>query len=100
MTTLNVPLIRGCARCGLDHTDMVFREMDNPIEANVDPPYRWWASCPTNGQPLLIRETAKWEEAYAKTKENPRYLAPDEYRSIDIKIHRKPEADQNGAESG
>lgn len=42
--------LKGCARCGGDHEHMTFTKMERPID---DMPY--WAPCPTNGDPILLR---------------------------------------------
>jgi hypothetical protein len=41
--------ITGCARCGEDHPDLEFHELANHER------YAYYATCPTNGQPLLSR---------------------------------------------
>lgn len=44
--------IRKCARCGEDHDNLVFFALTRPFETTTLN-YRYWAPCPTNGQPIL-----------------------------------------------
>ena len=45
--------VRSCARCGQDHEKLEFKLLTNPIP---DGDFYWthWASCPTNGEPVLL----------------------------------------------
>lgn len=45
--------LRNCARCGGNHDKLEFRELTQPIDD-----YTYFASCPTNGEPILLRVTA------------------------------------------
>lgn len=48
--------VKRCQRCGQDHDGMTFQPLDNATGA-----YRWWAPCPTTGQPVMlsVRRLAK-----------------------------------------
>jgi hypothetical protein len=50
-----VPELRGCARCGGDHTDLAFEKLEQPVEREGAPTITFWCPCPTNGQPILMR---------------------------------------------
>lgn len=39
-----------CARCGEDHKQLTFFKLARPT-----PRYKYWATCPTNGEPILMR---------------------------------------------
>jgi len=55
MTTKTVPLIISCARCGLDHNDVVFLEFKFPVKDDNDKTlFTHWALCPTNGEPIHL----------------------------------------------
>lgn len=44
-----------CGRCGETHTDMVFTKFDRIARISGLPlVIRLWASCPTNGEPILV----------------------------------------------
>jgi len=47
-----VAKLSNCARCGLEHDDLVFLRLKNPIEAHTH-----WALCPTTGEPILLQFT-------------------------------------------
>lgn len=50
--------IEGCARClGDGHDDLEFRKLTHPVTAGG---YRFthWATCPENGEPILLTMTA------------------------------------------
>lgn len=52
--------VRGCARCGAEHADLpihVFAQPFAPREVDVTWPA--WATCPTSGDPILIRFTTE-----------------------------------------
>ncbi len=40
-----------CERCGQDHDGVVFKKLDHPVRDLTH-----WATCPTNGQPILMRQ--------------------------------------------
>lgn len=42
--------IGGCARCGQNHEQLEFKRLERPVSA-LD----FWAACPTNGEPVLLR---------------------------------------------
>ena len=44
--------ITGCKRCGDNHPSLLFHAIFNPSDV-----FNWWATCPTTGQPLLIKIT-------------------------------------------
>jgi hypothetical protein len=43
--------LRGCARCGGDHTDLVFIKLTIP---SFDGEWTHWTHCPTNGEPIMM----------------------------------------------
>lgn len=43
-----------CARCGEDHTKLMFREFLTPIE-DANGRWMYWAICPKNHEPVLMR---------------------------------------------
>lgn len=45
--------VRGCARCGEDHPPLDVVAFWRPFE-DADGVWRWWATCPTTGDPILI----------------------------------------------
>lgn len=47
----------GCARChGDGHERLTFALLDHPVPADDgSEPYTHWATCPSNGQPILMR---------------------------------------------
>lgn len=45
--------LTGCARCGGDHSVLVFRRLARG-QTGVEH-YTHWARCPTNGEPILMR---------------------------------------------
>ena len=48
-----------CARCGGDHEAISYEKLHNPITDGDGTVWDWWAACPTNGQPILMREEVK-----------------------------------------
>lgn len=48
--------VSGCQRCGRDHAGLEFRELTNPADD-----WRWWATCPETGEPVLARVLARFE---------------------------------------
>jgi hypothetical protein len=52
--------VRGCARCGGDHDNVVWKALTRPIVDNdaVVGVITWthWCPCPTNGEPILQAE--------------------------------------------
>ena len=46
--------VGNCARCGGNHDVLLFRKLRRPV---VAPDREWthWASCPENGEPILLR---------------------------------------------
>lgn len=42
--------IAGCARCGQNHAVLQFKRLERPIGDLT-----FWASCPTNGEPVLLQ---------------------------------------------
>lgn len=58
MSEVHVKKVSNCARCGEDHENMTFAQLERPMTPDdVSPPITWthWAPCPTNGQPILMR---------------------------------------------
>lgn len=46
----------GCARChAAEHPGVVFRPLTFPVEIEGEGDLTHWASCPTNGEPILMR---------------------------------------------
>jgi hypothetical protein len=47
--------LKGCARCDGDgHPNLTFKRFVRPVDA-VKPDFTHWASCPTNGDPILMQ---------------------------------------------
>jgi len=46
--------VRNCARCGGQHLQLEFRRFTRPFGVGREA-FQWWAPCPTNGEPLLMR---------------------------------------------
>ena len=46
--------LRGCARCGGEHPELEFRPLTRPVEVSQQVVFTHWASCPTNGEPILM----------------------------------------------
>ncbi len=58
---IRVPHIVNCARCGSNHDDLDFAELEvlfAPPEANGKT-WTHWAPCPTNGQPIMLMTDAE-----------------------------------------
>lgn len=68
--TLNlIRSITACARCGQDHAEITFKQLQKPIQLFEDTRvrnaaffrnpsalmYTHWASCPTTGEPILMK---------------------------------------------
>lgn len=47
--------IRNCARCNKDHRDLLFTALTYPIEDTDGTLWSFWAKCPTNGEPILLK---------------------------------------------
>lgn len=47
--------LKNCARCGGTHAQIEMR----PFSQNPPDGYGWWAICPTNGEPILVKVTQK-----------------------------------------
>lgn len=47
-----------CARCGRTHEQVEWRRLERPIVDADEERTTWthWAPCPTNGDPILMRE--------------------------------------------
>ncbi len=43
--------VLSCARCGRDHKSVPFESITDATAW-----FKYWATCPTNGQPILVRE--------------------------------------------
>lgn len=50
--------LRHCARCGGDHDDLQYKRFVNPI-GDEEGVWAWWATCPTTGDPILMRELSE-----------------------------------------
>lgn len=55
MTQKLVNTVRLCARCGETHEKLEFDELTNPMFSDLGERWGWWAPCPTNGQPILLK---------------------------------------------
>jgi hypothetical protein len=53
-----VTMICNCARCGKNHKSLRVRKFTRPMVIptgrTTDATYRYWATCPTNKQPILV----------------------------------------------
>jgi hypothetical protein len=47
--------ISNCTRCGKDHKGITFKKFVHPIYDNQDIEWNYWAHCPNNGDPILLR---------------------------------------------
>ena len=56
--------VGNCARCGGNHDVLLFRKLRRPV---VAPDREWthWASCPENGEPILLRRDLAAKDAIA-----------------------------------
>lgn len=54
--------IRNCSRCGGEHPELEAHDFTRPVEINGIPPFTRWATCPTNGEPLLLGTSVVSEE--------------------------------------
>lgn len=51
-----VTKIQGCSRCGGEHADLEFRQLQQAIQlGELGPTWDFWAACPTNGEPILCQ---------------------------------------------
>lgn len=50
-------VVRSCARCGGDHDNVQWEQLQRPIVDDDGTAWTHWAPCPTNGQPILQRHT-------------------------------------------
>lgn len=55
MTDQKIVSIKSCARCGGDHEALEFKPFTQLVNAPSGTVYKWWALCPTNGEPILMR---------------------------------------------
>jgi hypothetical protein len=92
-STLEVALQSGlenCARCGNDHSEPLdWHAFVNPVPTDKGE-YRYWASCPTNGDPILLYVEQIIEHSYKDSKLQPNTCGvddcgrpPDEHRFFD-----------------
>lgn len=53
--------VSGCSRCGEDHAHLPIDRLHRAHAPPEAAPVEWshWATCPTNGQPILISFTPK-----------------------------------------
>lgn len=49
-----VAKLTGCARCGEEHHELVFRPLVRAVERDGDVIATHWAACPTSGDPILM----------------------------------------------
>lgn len=47
--------IKSCARCKQDHDNLEFASLTHPIEDDDGTIWNYWAPCPTNGEPILMK---------------------------------------------
>lgn len=53
-----VSTIVGCARChGDGHEDVLWQPLAHPVEDADGSEWTHWASCPANGEPILMQVT-------------------------------------------
>lgn len=50
--------LKNCARCNGDH-EIQWQWLTRPVEDSDGSLWEYWAPCPTNGQPILMRVTGK-----------------------------------------
>lgn len=64
--------INNCARCGLDHDNLEFEELEHSCPSD-DEAYTHWAGCPTNGQPVMLEivETDSDEVELFRSSDDP-----------------------------
>lgn len=57
MTEETVKKLENCARCGGTHLDLTFKLLTQPVHSDDDggAAYTHWATCPTNGEPVLMK---------------------------------------------
>lgn len=48
--------VGSCARCGADHQSLRFERLLHEMRDSDGTVWTHWARCPTNGQPILLRE--------------------------------------------
>lgn len=46
-----------CARCGQDHERLRFFQFQRPVVDNDGTVWSHWATCPTYGEPVLLKVT-------------------------------------------
>lgn len=44
-----------CARCGTDHTSLVFNAFKRPVVDDDGTVWHYWATCPITGDPVMLR---------------------------------------------
>ena len=49
--------IHNCARCGQNHKDLEFNSFENAVEDTDGTVWDYWALCPINGEPILLKVT-------------------------------------------
>lgn len=58
--------VKGCARCGDNHEGLAWKAFVHPVEVpELKWVWRWWAPCPVNGDPILLRVEEDASEAPA-----------------------------------
>jgi hypothetical protein len=50
--------ITGCARCGQEHKNILVKRLTHPIGE-----YKWFAICPDNNEPILVKIIRKRDES-------------------------------------
>lgn len=63
--SITVHHVTDCARCGEDHHELAARPLTRPHAPPEASPLAWnyWATCPTNGEPILMIVTGEREVA-------------------------------------
>lgn len=48
--------VSNCARCGGYHKELEAKQLTKPFAPEAATPITWthWATCPTNGEPIMI----------------------------------------------
>jgi hypothetical protein len=44
-----------CARCGENHSGIIWKKFVIPIVDDDETTWDWWAMCPINNDPILLR---------------------------------------------
>jgi hypothetical protein len=47
--------VQGCARCGEDHTDLTFWQLEQTMVDGDGTTWTHWATCPVTFDPIMLR---------------------------------------------